>query len=116
MRVLLIGGYSPLVKTLQQALAEEGFAAVIANGEEADDKVRSGDCDVVVLDLLGSRDTGRCLVERWQRSNPKTRVLVLATPGPDGEADGWLTKPFALDEFLARLRTLMDEPHTNNRT
>jgi two-component system OmpR family response regulator len=111
MRVLLIRGYRPLVKALELALEEEGFAAdVAASGQEADDRVRTGRYDAVVLDQIVPRGGARGLVERWRRSSPATRVLLLTAPGSAGDADsgadGSLSKPFGLDEFLACLRGL----------
>lgn len=116
MRVLLVEDHKPLSRALKRGLEEESFAVDIAeDGEEADYKARSAGYDVVVLDLMLPKVDGLTLLQRWRKDGLKTHVLVLTAKdttddkvkGLDLGADDYLTKPFQLEELLARLRALI---------
>jgi DNA-binding response OmpR family regulator len=120
MRVLLVEDHKPLVRALRQGLEEENFAVDVASdGEEADVKVRNTGYDVIILDLMLPRIDGLTLLQRWRRDNIKTHVLVLTARGSiddkvrglDAGADDYLTKPFDLEELVARLRALIRREH-----
>jgi DNA-binding response OmpR family regulator len=114
--VLLVEDHKPLVKALRQGLEEEGFAVDVAlDGEEADYKARTANYDVIILDLMLPKKDGLTLLQEWRRSGNKAHVLVLTARGAlddkvrglDTGADDYLTKPFELEELLARLRALV---------
>ena len=116
MRILLIEDHKPLVRVLKQGLEEEGFAVDTAgDGEEADYKARTANYDAIILDLMLPKEDGLSLLQRWRRSGMHTHVLVLTARssiedkvrGLDLGADDYLTKPFQLEELLARLRALV---------
>ena len=120
MRLLLIEDHKPLVRALKKGLEEEGFAVDVAyDGEEGDYKGRSAQYDVVILDLMLPKEDGLSLLQRWRRQGVKTHVLVLTARGTIEDkvrglnlgADDYLTKPFQLDELLARLRALVRREH-----
>ena len=120
MRVLLVEDHKPLVRALRQGLEEEGFAVDIAlDGEEADYKARASNYDVIILDLMLPKKDGLTLLKEWRRDGSKTHVLVLTARGTleervrglDTGADDYLTKPFELEELLARLRALVRRAH-----
>src|SRR5262249_13976572 len=120
MRVLLVEDHQPLVRVLKQGLEEEGFAVDTAkDGEEADHKATTAEYDVVVLDLMLPKEDGLSLLKRWRKNGLKTHVLVLTAKssiedkvkGLDTGADDYLTKPFELEELLARLRALVRRGH-----
>jgi DNA-binding response OmpR family regulator len=120
MRVLLIEDHKPLVRALKQGLEEEGFAVDTANdGPEGDYKARTAEYDVIILDLMLPKEDGLSLLQRWRRNGMKTHVLVLTARGSiedkvrglDLGADDYLTKPFELEELLARLRALIRRGH-----
>jgi len=119
-RLLLIEDHKPLVRALKKGLEEEGFAVDVAyDGEEGDYKGRSAQYDVVILDLMLPKEDGLSLLQRWRRQGVKTHVLVLTARGTIEDkvrglnlgADDYLTKPFQLDELLARLRALVRREH-----
>jgi DNA-binding response OmpR family regulator len=119
-RVLFIEDHKPLVKALKQGLEEEGFAVDTAgDGEEGDYKATTADYDVIILDLMLPKIDGLSLLQRWRRSGLKTHVLVLTARGTiedkvkglDLGADDYLTKPFQLEELLARIRALIRRTH-----
>ena len=120
MRVLLIEDHKPLVRALKQGLEDEGFAVDVAyDGEEGDHKARTAEYDAVILDLMLPNEDGLSLLQRWRRNGMKTHVLVLTARGSIEEkvrgldlgADDYLTKPFELEELLARLRALIRRGH-----
>ena len=120
MRVLLIEDHKPLARVLRQGLEEEGFAVDTAfDGEEGDFKARSAEYDAVILDLMLPKIDGLTLLQNWRRDGLKTHVLVLTARGAiedkvrglDLGADDYLTKPFELEELLARLRALIRRGH-----
>jgi DNA-binding response OmpR family regulator len=120
MRVLLIEDHKPLLRALRQGLEEEGFAVdVAADGEEGDFKARTAEYDVIILDLMLPKVDGLSLLQKWRRDGIKTHVLVLTARGSiedkvkglDLGADDYLTKPFELNELIARVRALIRRRH-----
>ncbi len=122
MRVLLIEDHIPLARALKQGLVEEGYAVDVAHdGEEGNFKARTATTsyDVIILDLMLPKIDGLSLLQQWRRDGIKTHVLVLTAKdslqdkirGLDLGADDYLTKPFELDELLARLRALVRRGH-----
>ena len=119
-RVLLVEDQATLLRALRQGLEEEGFAVdTAADGEEADVKARTTPYDVVVLDIMLPKIDGLTLLKNWRQSGVTTHVLMLTARGTkddkviglDSGADDYLTKPFELDELLARVRALVRRGH-----
>jgi DNA-binding response OmpR family regulator len=119
-RVLLVEDHKPLVRSLRQGLEEEGFAVDIAvDGEEADYKARTAQYDAIVLDIMLPKKDGLTLLKEWRSAGLKAHVLMLTARGTlddkvrglDTGADDYLTKPFDLEELLARLRALIRRGH-----
>jgi DNA-binding response OmpR family regulator len=119
-RVLLVEDHKPLVRALRQGLEEEGLAVDVAmDGEEADFKARSAQYDAIVLDIMLPKKDGLTLLKGWRQAGLKTHVLMLTARGSlddkvrglDTGADDYLTKPFELEELLARLRALIRRGH-----
>lgn len=120
MRVLLVEDHKPLARTLKQGLEEEGLAVdVAADGEEGNYKATTATYDVIVLDVMLPKIDGFTLLENWRREGLKTHVLMLTArdgiadkvKGLDLGADDYLTKPFELEELLARVRALVRRVH-----
>jgi two-component system, OmpR family, response regulator len=119
-RTLLIEDNKPLVRALKQGLEEEGFAVDVAfDGEEGGFKAQSTDYDVIILDLMLPKEDGLSLLEKWRQAGLRSHVLILTARdriedkvrGLDMGADDYLTKPFQLEELLARLRALVRRGH-----
>src|SRR5439155_21336155 len=111
-RVLLVEDHKPLVRALKQGLEEEGFAVDVAyDGEEGAYKARTTTYDIIILDVMLPKEDGFSLLSRWRREGLKSYVLLLTARGNtedkvqglDLGADDYLTKPFQLEELLARL-------------
>ena len=92
---------------------------VAVDGEEADFKARTAEYDVIILDLMLPKIDGLTLLQKWRHEGIKTHVLVLTARGSiedkvkglDIGADDYLTKPFELEELIARLRALIRRTH-----
>lgn len=120
MRILLVEDHKPLARSLRRGLEEEGFAVDLAeDGEVADYKARSTSYDVIILDLMLPKVDGLTLLKSWRGSGMNTHILVLTArdttadkvTGLDLGADDYLSKPFQLEELLARLRALIRRSH-----
>jgi DNA-binding response OmpR family regulator len=117
---LLVEDHKPLSKALKRGLEEENFAVDVADdGEEADYKARSASYDAIILDLMLPKIDGLTLLKQWRKDGVRTHILVLTAKdttddkvkGLDLGADDYLTKPFQLEELLARLRALIRRSH-----
>jgi DNA-binding response OmpR family regulator len=120
MRILLIEDYKQMVRALKKGLEEEGFAVDVAmDGEEGGYKAETAEYDVIILDLMLPKVDGLSLLKRWRANGLKAHVLVLTArssiddkvTGLDLGADDYMTKPFQLEELLARLRALIRRGH-----
>jgi two-component system response regulator MprA len=101
---------------LKAGLREAQYTVDLAlDGEEALDFARAVDYDAIVLDILLPKLDGLQVCRRLRAAGTRTPILLLTArdaledkvAGLDSGADDYLTKPFALDELLARLRALL---------
>lgn len=115
-RILLVEDNEMLADGLLRSLVMPGFAVDrVAHGERADSYLQSESYDLVVLDIGLPGIDGFEILRRLRARGSKTPVLVLTARdrvedrinGLDLGADDYLTKPFALGEFEARVRALM---------
>ncbi|MFA6600404.1 MAG: response regulator transcription factor [Candidatus Omnitrophota bacterium] len=119
MRILLVEDEKKMSSFIQRGLREEGYAVDPAyDGLQAWDLVSANDYDAVILDLMIPEMNGIDLCARIRAQGNKVPVLMLTARdsvedkirGLDQGADDYLTKPFAFDELLARLRALLRRP------
>ena len=116
MRILLAEDEPALLQQLAAALADAGYAIdATGDGARAEFLGRTEPYDAVVLDLGLPRLDGLTVLRRWRDAGLFVPVLVLTARGSwhdrvagiDGGADDYLTKPFRVEELLARLRALI---------
>jgi DNA-binding response OmpR family regulator len=101
---------------LRQALEEEQYAVDQAfDGEAGKALSESYDYDLMILDLMLPKKSGMNLLQDLRKMRCKTPILVLTAKDAVGDkvkaldsgGDDYLTKPFSIEEFLARVRALL---------
>jgi len=116
MRILVVEDEVSLAKQLTSSIAEAGYAVDhAADGERADFLAQTELYDAMVLDLGLPKIDGLTLLRNWREAGLATPVLVLTARGSwhdkvrgiDGGADDYVSKPFRIEEVLARLRALI---------
>jgi len=116
MRILVVEDDDLLASGLMEALEGEGYIVErAADGRRADDLIADTEFDLVVLDWSIPPPSGLELLRSWRHHGYDMPVLMLTgrgrvedrVSGLDTGADDYLTKPFALEELLARARSLM---------
>jgi len=123
-RVLIVEDELFLAEALQAGLRHEAIAADIAlNGDDALERIAVNDYDVIVLDRDIPGTHGDDVCEIVTRDYPAVRVLMLTAAarlkdkveGFELGADDYLTKPFALEELIVRLRALARRPAATSK-
>lgn len=117
MRILVVEDERKVASFLRQGLEEEGHAVEIAGDGAVALDLMQGDqaYDLVVLDVMLPKRDGFEVLRMLRAQKIRTPVLMLTArdgvadrvAGLDGGADDYLTKPFAFEEFLARVRALL---------
>src|SRR5216110_2044876 len=116
LRVLVVEDEGALSKQLAAALVQAGYAVdCAADGERADFLGQTEQYDAVVLDLGLPKVDGLTVLRRWREAGFAMPVLILTARGSwhekvqgmDGGADDYVSKPFRIEEVLARIRALI---------
>jgi DNA-binding response OmpR family regulator len=115
MHILTVEDEPEMAELLRQTLSEEGHHVTLAvDGTQALHLARSFRFDLIVLDLMLPGKDGFEVARQLRETPVKTPVLVLTARDSssdivralDAGADDYLTKPFSLDVFLARVRAV----------
>jgi DNA-binding response OmpR family regulator len=116
MRILLVEDERKMAELLKKGLEEEGYSVLIAtDGQQGLSIAQSCSLDGIILDVMMPKMNGLEVASRLRRSGNPTPILMLtardANPdivkGLNKGADDYLTKPFAFEVLLARLRAVI---------
>ena len=116
MRILVVEDDAPLASILVRTLREESYAVDhAADGQEAEWLAFENPYDLILLDLMLPRKNGMDVLKTLRDGGITAPVLILTAKdtkedvvkGLDRGADDYLTKPFNLEELLARVRALL---------
>jgi DNA-binding response OmpR family regulator len=112
-RVLVIDDEERILNFVRRGLEAEGMVVEPArSGEEGLGRALSGSYDLVILDLVMPGLDGHEVLRRILRRKPQQSILVLSALNDtaskvhslEGGAEDYISKPFSLDELLARVR------------
>ena len=115
MRLLVVEDSIRLQQNLGTALRRSGYAVDLAgDGEEGLWLATSNTYDLIVLDIMLPKLDGLTLLSRLRAAGNEVHVLLLTArdsledrvSGLEAGGDDYLVKPFALEEFLARVQAL----------
>ncbi len=116
MRILVVEDEKKVAEFIRRGLREEGYAVDMAdNGDEGLYMATGSDYDLILLDIMLPGKDGFQVCESIRSHGLDTPVLILTArdglrdkvKGLDCGADDYLTKPFAFEELLARIRALV---------
>ena len=116
MRILIIEDEKKVASFIKKGLEEEYYAADIASdGKEGLKLAENEDYDLIIMDIMLPFIDGMTLTSELRKRKIPTPILMLTVrdstdskiEGLDAGADDYLTKPFAFEELLARIRALL---------
>ena len=119
MKILIIEDEHLIATSIKKGLEQEHYITDIAfDGLEGFDLASSGDYDLILLDLMLPGLDGLSICQKLRADNNHTPILMLTAKsqledkikGLNSGADDYLTKPFAFEELLARIRALSRRP------
>lgn len=124
MRILLAEDEKPMSMALVAVLEHSGYQVdAVYDGQAAVDKAHQNIYDAMIFDIMMPVKDGITALTELRKEGDRTPVIMLTAKaevddritGLDAGADDYLTKPFAMGELLARLRSLTRRQEDFNR-
>jgi two-component system, OmpR family, response regulator len=119
MRILVVEDEHLIAQAVKEGLEQESYAVDVAyDGEQGYNTASNDDYDLIILDIMMPIMDGYDVVKRLRQEGNHTPILMLTAKdqnrdivnGLDHGADDYLSKPFALEVLLARIRALLRRP------
>lgn len=119
MRILIVEDEHRIANSIKVGLEQENYAVDVAyDGIKGYDLAATEDYDVIILDVMLPGLSGLEICRKLRQEKIHTPILILTAKsqiqdrvaGLDCGADDYLTKPFAFEELLARVRALTRRP------
>jgi two-component system copper resistance phosphate regulon response regulator CusR len=116
MRILIVEDEKKTAAYLKKGLSESDFVVdVVEQGEDGLHLARTGDYDLIILDVMLPKKDGWSILTEMRRSGKQTPILFVTArdsiqdrvKGLELGADDYLVKPFAFSELLARVRSIL---------
>jgi DNA-binding response OmpR family regulator len=116
MRILVIEDEKKVASFIKKGLEEEFYSVdIVYDGKEGKRLAMSDEYDLIILDIMLPLKDGISMLKELREEKISTPVLLLTAKdntndkvgGLDSGADDYLTKPFAFEELLARVRALL---------
>ena len=122
-KILVVEDESKIARFLELELKHEGYAVELAfDGRDGLEKAMSGDVDLVILDLMLPMLSGLEVLRRIRKTSDLPVIMLTAKDdvsdkvgGLDSGADDYVTKPFAIEELLARIRVALKRKGHNGK-
>ncbi len=114
--ILIVEDEQAIRSALVDFLEFHGFKVSQAvDGLEAERTVAEKQFDLILLDLMLPKISGEQLCQKWRREDLQTPIIMLTAKGQESErvgglnlgADDYITKPFSLEELLARMNAIL---------
>ena len=124
-KVLLVEDEKELAKAVKTILSLSKYDVDLSyNGLEALDATKEKNYDAIVMDIMMPEMDGIEALKEMRKSGVKTPVILLTAKsqvsdkvdGLDAGANDYLTKPFAKEELLARIRAVIRTNEENSKT
>ena len=119
MRILVVEDEHKIANSIKKGLEQENFSVdIVFDGESALDMAETEEYDCIVLDLMLPKINGVQVCSQLRKDENHTPIIMLTAKseledkvhGLTMGADDYLTKPFAFEELLARIRALLRRP------
>ncbi|MDD4136113.1 MAG: response regulator transcription factor [Candidatus Shapirobacteria bacterium] len=123
MKILIVEDEHLIATAIKKGLEQEHYIVDIAyDGEKGFDLASSGDYDLILLDLMLPKIDGIEVCRQLRQQQIHIPILMLTAKsqiedkikGLNNGADDYLTKPFAFEELLARIRALTRRPQKSS--
>jgi DNA-binding response OmpR family regulator len=115
-KILIVEDESKIRSALRDFLEFKDFGVLeAADGADAETEMAKGNVDLILLDLMLPRVSGEQLCKDWRKQGVQTPIIMLTAKGQEKDkiaglnlgADDYITKPFSLEELLARIQAVL---------
>ncbi len=123
-KILLVEDDTKIARFVELELAHEGYSVVKAfDGRQGLELAESGGFDLMLLDIMLPGLNGLEVLRRLRRASDMPVIMLTArdavmdkVSGLDSGADDYITKPFAIEELLARIRVVFKKRSGQKQT